>query len=264
MWRTGSARGRAPGKCSKCGWPTKNHNGPYGPRCRNEPRSSTTGPSHHGSYIENREEEIRRRVEMEEKEKQTREEEANGGDGEHEEDGQQEEAEEDVQVVEEEQEPDQQEEEESVQESLKGLLKELHKEVGELRVQVKDIAVRQESIERSDKQARAPINSTRDASDMNWRTNEHEHECMSMPRLMRVAQSSPAEQEDYERGQYGRDRGQGARPVRVPGLRPVIAGDDLSRYCPVLGVPEKTLKAALTGEYVLIESLIESTTAMPM
>ena len=193
---------------------------------------------------------------MEGREKQTREEGANGGDEEREEGTAQEEAEEEVQTVEEEQEQDPQEEEEDVQESLKDILKELHKEVGELRVQVKDIAQRQEGMERSDKQNRAPINSTRDASDINWRANEHDHECMSMPRLMRVAQSSPADREDDADRQYGRDGGQSARPARVPGLRPVIAGDDLGRYCPVLGVPEKTLKAALTGEYVLVESFL--------
>ena len=246
-------RGRAPNKCSKCGLPTKNHEGPYGPRCTAVNRSSTVNSMQYESYLEGREEERRRREKAREK---------NGGDAvrpETREEGVQEEVQEvqeesDHSEADEEEVQDDEESEKISGEALQDVLKGLSRQMSSLQLQVNDIAKRQEANGRSPGQAGGAISNNSRGQNMNWETQESDHECLSMPRLMRENHSSPAG--NYVSQEGDRNILPRAKPDRVPGLRPLRDREDLSRYCPVPGISEKTLKEALSGEYILVESFL--------
>ena len=253
MWRSRSTRGRAPNKCSKCGLPTKNHEGPYGPRCAAATRSSAELANlHYGSYLEGREEEKR-------PEKTPRRREQDQEEGSKQDDGAEQESvqevEEESRLVEEEEEVQSDEEKSGLNsDALKEVLKGLSRQMDSLQTQVNDLAKKQEATGRSPEHSGGATTNTSRAQDRNWEGHSSEHECLSMPRLMRENHSSPA-------GNYGSQEVDRivlprAKPDRVPGLRPLREREDLSRYCPVPGISEKTLKDALSGEYILIESFL--------
>ena len=260
MWRSRSGRGRGPNKCSRCGLPTKNHDGPYGPRCPNRRLNSSASAMQYESYMDSTEKDKQRdsdkqRDEMQDE--QRKEDEAHNS-----QEGQQNQEED---IVQEEDEPELEVIEEDEQEQLKDVLKGLATQMKELKVQVGEIAKKQEGIDRS-RQVNNETNNNGDDSNLNWRGHKPVHECLTMPQLMRENHSSPAVGAvggGYLRPAPSCNLLPRDRPYRVPGLRPVLDREDLSRYCPVPGIPEKVLKGALSGEYFLIESFLQNSVIEP-
>ena len=138
---------------------------------------------------------------------------------------------------------------------LKDLLICLTSEMKDLKVQVGDIAKRQDQLDMN-RQVAGATRRLANESNLDWRGQETVHECISMPNLMRVDHSSPAVQRECLRGSEECNVLPRQRPDRVPGLKPILDRDDISRYCPVPGIPEKILKGALSGEYFVIEHFL--------
>ena len=262
MWRGGSTRGRAPGRCSKCTRPVKDHPGPYGPRCKNPLQSSTSAFLEAGSYSEPRQGEERRREaekRREDRREERREEREDEGDqtegrreGDYEgaEGGDNRETDKTVNMT------DETEKSEDVELELKDVIKGLAKQVSNLQVQVNELNKKQEVVQRTPARVYNNTSNTNNTEGMNWDGAGIEQECLSMPRLMRQNHSSPADirndrdERVYENGLPG------DRPERVPGLRPVGERGDLARYCPVPGISENALKDALSGKFVQLETFL--------